>query len=389
MSCQIGQVCMSTKSSNEKQAAKNKRVSSGGAGFGITSSTRKPRTSQTNSVQKDSNLSSNKRVEDTTGATGDATPHRVNIENPATALQDPSKELEEETVEPLIELPALNTETVKALRFDYGAELDELIEYFADARQRDDFSAVVVANRHLVTDALLYRFTSAILQVEGRQTETGTKDEEARNMRSLRKDLIAHVWSYDYALKRAVLDAEKRLLEVLKGENVKREVERNCGRSETDVSAFWIVIYAAVAAWEERGRENPELVNVDIQKVLTEAAEAFRIEDRLKDLLNPALLVVQEVLSSADPKKQVSVISEIEDDTIAELCCLTEAVRLLPSQAYGGLAERMTTIVNYIRTEKYGLPPLKGTPFRFNLSEIVRDSPLIEFSIRAAKSRRL
>lgn len=384
-------ICMKTKSPNDKRAAKSKRVSvpSSSSGFGASKSNKENKVTKSATSKGQSEQKPAKKVENVSGAAGDATPHQVNVENPNDALQDPSRELEEDAPPPLIELPQLNVEEARALRYDFGSTLDELVEYFADASERDDFRSVIVANRHHISEALLYRFTSAILQVEGRTTQTETKHEEARNMRAFRKTLISHAWSFDFPLKRAVLEAEKRTLDVLKGGNVKRDVANNCGRSQLEVNAFWIVIYAAVAAWEERGRENPALVNVDTQRVLTETAEACRKVERVKKFLSPCLVSVQEVLSSADPEKQATVIEKMDDDMVVELGCLTEAVKLLPSQAYGGLATRMSSIGDYIRSQKYKLPPLEVSPFRFNLVEIHRESGLVEFSNRSSKSKRV
>lgn len=406
---------MTTKSSNDKkgkQAARSKRATpaASGTGFGApkpapdsadsadpaavaTSSATPTPTSTSTSTSTSPTpglpLASGKleQVEDASGASGDATPHRVSVVDPTAALQDPSSEWDEREPEPLVVLPTLSADEARALRFDLGTPHDQVIEYLADASGRDDFAAIMVANRHLVTELMLYRFTSAILQVEGRATDIDSKDEEARNMRQLRKDIVAHCWSYDFGLKRAVIKAEARLLAVLQGQNVTRDVVLNCGLSRIDVNAFWLVVYAAVAAWEERGKENAKLVNVDTQRVLAEAAEACREVDAVKKFLSPCLDVVQEVLSSSDQERKATIIREMGDDAVIELGALTEASRLLPSQAYGGLAERLSSILDFIRVDKYNLKPGSVTPFRYNLQEIERGSRLVEFSRKSMKSR--
>lgn len=412
-------LCMKTQSSRNNKAAKSKRVSGAqnGSGKGFGDSAAKA-TDSSNFQGENNNISKetytalkgeqaktspdnpggdmldpeNQKVEEPMGGTGDATPHRVNLpEARPPALEDPTEddELDLPEPDPLVELPTLTREEAVALRFDFDTPLDQLIEYFADARPRSDFSAVVTANRHLVSEDLLYYFTSAILQVDGRTTNLDTKEEEARNMRSLRKDLIAHCWSFDYALKRAVLLAEQRVLMLLTGDNVDKNVARVCGQSTVDVIAFWLVIYAAVVAWEERGKENQKLVNIDTQKVLTEAAEQCRTSKEVLKFLSPCLQTVQEILSSTTTERQVELVQALSTDDVVELMGLTEAFRLLPTGAYGGLTDRMREIVNYTLKTKYNIEPRIVQPIRFNLADIERGSGLVEFSKRAQKATRM
>lgn len=409
--------CMKTQSPRNNKAAKNRRVSNptSGTGKGFGESTTKSENSNNSQAEgrkapnrgtpvlKDETTKNstsdadvldpeNQNAEEPMGGTGDATPHRVNLPDAKPpSLEDPAEddELDLPEPEPLVELPVLTREELVSLRFDLDTSLDQLIEYFADARSRSDFSAVVTANRHLVSNDLLYYFTSAILQVEGRAQNSETKGEEAQNMRALRKDLVAHCWSFDFDLKRAVLLAEQRVLGLLTNDNVDKNVSRVCGRTQVDVIAFWLVIYAAVVAWEDRGKENQALVNIDTQTVLTQAAEQCRTSKEVREFLSPCLQAVQEILSSINSERQVELVQALTDDDIVELMGLTEAFRLLPSGAYGGLTDRMTEIVEYALNTKYNIQPRIVEPVRFNCSEIERGSGLVEFSKRASRARQV
>lgn len=328
-------------------------------------------------------------MEKPSGAPGDASPHRAIVDGPVSAtMENPVEEDPLEAFEkPLVELPQLIREEIAELRFDRGQSLDQLIELFEDARSGDQFAATVLANRDLVTERLLYRFTSAILQVENRKTDIDTREEEAANMRQLRTDLIAYCWSNDYPLKVELQNAEARLLGVLQGSNIKKDVARNCGTTTLEVDAFWIVVFAAVAAWEERGRENPELVNIDMQKALTTAAEACRALEEVTTRLSPSLSAVQKILASSDPEVQKEVVADLDDDTIAEMGSFTEQIRLFPSAAYGALVVRMGSILDYIVADKYGIPAGGLEPFRFDLPEVQRGSRLVTFSKNSSQVR--
>lgn len=384
-------ICMKAKrggAAREKRASKNKRASTSGSGFGSgtasSSGASVPRASELNTATDDATLLSDEQVEGTSGAAGDATPHRVKVPGPASSeMENPEDDVLDGPDRPLLELPTVTPEQAAELRFGRRLGPDELIECFADAHSGDQFASVVVANRDLVTERLLYRFTSAILQVETRTTDVETRAEEARNMRELRKDLIAYCWSLDYPLKVELQEAEARLLAVLQGANVQKDVARNCGHSTLEVDAFWIVIFAAVAAWEERGQENPELANVDMQRALASAAEACRTVDAVTNRLSSSLKAVQKILGSPNPEVQKEIVDGLEDETVEELASFTEQIRLFPSAAYGALCSRMTSIVDYILASKYDVPTEPVRPFRFELAPMDRSSKLVDFSTKS------
>ncbi|CAN8076505.1 unnamed protein product [Agarophyton chilense] len=374
-------ICISAnarKSPNQKRAsraAKSKRVSG----------KVEPSTKQNTTLAEQQSDSNNVAVDDvqrehTSGEQGDETPHRAFTEPSFRKMDNPEIDPLDAPTEPLIILPILTRERIKGLRFDPRSQADEVIEHFADAQKRDDFSEVIVANRDFVTETVLYRFTSAILQVEIRGYDLETREEEAQNMRNLRKALIAHCWSLDFPLKVGVQLAEERLLNVLKGGNIKSDVARYCGSSTIEVDSLWIVIFAAVAAWEERGRENPELVNVDMQKSLALAADACKTLKVVNDYLSPSLKAVQEILTSTDPEVQRTVVADFNDETVSELSSFTEKIRLLPTPAYGALVRRLRSIRDYVKSEKYGIEPPTLEPFRFTPVEVKRESKLATIS---------
>ncbi|KAI0565990.1 hypothetical protein FGB62_13g023 [Gracilaria domingensis] len=365
---------------NAKRSSNQKRASRPSKSKRVSTKNTQPTEANTSTSKKPvgfaKSIEEEVVTEETSGEAGDETPHRAMTKPSFKQMENPEDDPLDAPTEPLIELSQPTKERIQKLRFDPKSKPDEVIEYLADARKRDDFADVIVANRDFVTENVLYRFTSAILQVESRDYDLETREEEARNMRQLRKDIIAHCWSLDFPLKVGVQLAEARLLNVLKGGNIKSDVGRYCGNSAIEVDSFWIVVFAAVAAWEERGRENPELVNVDMQKSLKLAADACKSLKVVNDYLSPSLKAVQEILTSTDPDVQRKVVATFDDENIAELCSFTEKIRLLPTPAYGALVRRLRSIRDYVRAEKYGIKAPELEPFRFTPPEIRRESKL-------------
>lgn len=427
----IGKVWMKTKSGNDKRS--KRKAASPAAGFGKATEKKQPMAKTANKKEP-----SDQQIDERSGTSGGSTPHQMRVDNPVEALVDPSEELREEEPEPLMALPVLSEDELRQFRFDLGTPIDDLIKQFTEAQQRDDFDSVLVANRHLISEALLVRYTNMILKVESEiptkfstastkkrrrssfgfninaineqmdeddsndvddeeikgpvdddSTEAKQLRQQANGMRQLRKTLVAYAWSYDYAFKRAILQAEARLLKVLKGDNVTRDVELNCGRSTLEVNAFWTVIYAAVVAWEERGMENEQLVNVDTQKALTDASAVCRSSKAVLSRLSESLKSVQQILVTTTANVQIEVVDKMDDDTVVELIAYMEAVRMLPMQAYGGLVNRLGFIVEYIRQAKYGLDPLTMKPIEFQPVDVRRGSKLIQFLDKYGETKSL
>lgn len=179
-------------SSNQKRASRNKRVT---ARKKVTSEKQPPKSQPRESgARADEEL----HREKTSGATGDASPHRATTEPSFRQMENPEQDPLDAPTEPLLPLPQLTREEINALRFDVKSTPDQVIEYFEDARRSRDFAAIVVANRDFVTENVLYRFTSAILQVDTRDKNMESREKEARNMRRLRKELIAYCWRNNF-----------------------------------------------------------------------------------------------------------------------------------------------------------------------------------------------
>ncbi len=303
--------------------------------------------------------------ETVTGEEGNATPHQAAVMNP-TKLEDPTKEIYDAVEAPVLE-PLKN---VDELRLDWSLGFDELIEVFEDARKEKRLDKLVRANRHLVSEALLYRFTSAILKVE-----SDGRKEEAVNMRELRRVLIKYSWEMDIPFKKAILAAEERLMKTLQSGNVEKEARRRAGDNRAEVDAYWVVTFAAVAAWEEQGAANVNLKNVDMQKALALVASAY--EGKLAEMQSPCLRIVGECLNLSDQAQQAVVLDGLSDEDIVELGAFIEQIRLLPINAYNGLRSRMQTILDFVLSKRYGLNPRTMRPVRFTPQEIERGSKIV------------
>jgi hypothetical protein len=330
--------------------------------------------------------------ENVSGSSGDSTPHRAFSPSGRAVLEDPlsatdsEERVEEETT--AVAAPSIDRSKLVAdpkFRWNWDVTPDAVIEQLAAARSNDYLEVCIVTNRDHVSDRALYRFTSGILQAESQ----GAVD-EAASMRSLRADVIRICWEFDRPLRERLYDAEARLVTVLKDENesnIVRAINRECGSSTVDVNSFWIVAFAAVAAWEAQSAEGREEYS-EVQLRLKEIAEASRRSEKLSKFLSPSLSLVQLVLTATDAEKQSEVIHSADEEIIREMGVILEQIRQWPSNAYGEFIQKLQDVRDYAVQNVLGCPLPNFDSFRFSPSEIERGSRLVDFQVRNASRQK-
>jgi hypothetical protein len=384
--CRRVPLCMKAKGRKGPSSSKSKpkavEVASGtskersGVGFTVNSKSK---------VETSSDEVVKERV---SGSAGDATPHRAFSPTGRAVLENPlraadSETSAEETTDdlsaPVVDLTKLvaNPE----LRWKWDVSPDAIVEQLAAARTNDYLETCIVSNRDHISERALYRFTSAILQAESQGAR-----EEASNMRSLRADIIRICWEYDRPLRERLYDAEARLVKVLKNEeeaNILKLISRECGNTSIDANAFWIVTFAAVAAWEAQNDADRNQYS-EVQLRLKEIAEATWKCDKLLKLLSPSLSLVGQVLTASDPERQAEVLLGASEALILEMGLILEQIRLWPSNAYGEFIQKMQDIRDYAIENVLGCLVPSFESFRFTPPDIDRGSRLIEFQTRNA-----
>jgi hypothetical protein len=273
------------------------------------------------------------------------------------------------------------------LRWPWDVSHDSVVEMLAVARKDGCLDEVVVSNRDFVTQRMLYRFTSAILQAEAEGAE-----QEAQNMRALRAEVVDVCWHADRPLRDELFRAEARLVQVLQApaeSNTLGEVEARAGSTSMEVNAFWLVVYGAVAAWELRQRatdREKEEVQADIHARLKKIAAALNKSGAVERALSPALAAVGRVLTAKDEAEQAAAMAPLDEGTIAEMRSVLEQVRLWPQAAYEPFACKLQAIVDYAVAAVAQVEQVELTvPFQFQPPEIERTSRLVDFTDRNAK----
>jgi hypothetical protein len=336
------------------------------------------------------------------GKSGDVTPHGAFIPGGRATLEDPLRAaaavgaIGKGSVEDASAPSAPRPDGTS--RWPWSTTNDKAVELLAAACAEGSkaLEIVVASNRDFITERMLYRFTSAILQAESESTPDAAA--EATAMRELRKDIIRICWDCDRPLRDELFPAEARLVTVLQSAadaDLVREVRRSCGNTSISVNAFWLVVYAAVAAWESReglaaaasGSEEDRQNQAAVQQRLKDIADAIPASQKMTSMLSPALSTVGTVLTASDPADQAAAIANLDSVYVAEMASILEQIRLWPQGAYSAFVQKLQAIVDYALTNMASAPVPKLEPFRFEPTKIVRSSRLIDFQRRNSSKR--
>lgn len=318
------------------------------------------------------------------GEQGDATPHRAFDADGQPQLEDPIAQVKAEAQEGKLESKPKRLTGIKpdsSERWEWGTSIDTCVERLAAAEKDGKLALTVVSNRHFITERFYIQFTSAILQAEAEKS-TG----EAEKMRKLRNEIIAICWEFDSDLRSELYPAEARLVKVIQGDSGKdlgRLVEKNCGSTENAVTAFWIVVFAAVAAWEEKGAMGAD--SSELPKRLQGIAKATENSKNMEALLAPALKSARQVLVATDQNEQVSAFEDADEEVIVDLLTTLERVRIWPQNSYGPLVSKLEQIAEFAVTQVTDTVMPDYRLYEFDRTEMVKESRLIEFIDKNAK----
>lgn len=362
---------------DDSQVENRNGLASGGVGFG------NQHPEQESAVKNDEIVES-----EATGSAGDATPHRAFRPSGRESLQDPLKSVEDESDEseddlpesPKLDYDIRSVEKDRSLLWSWDISADKVVENLAVAMNANNLAKEIVTNRHFITERVLYRFTSALLQAESQGAT-----EEALNMRRLRAEIMKICWYYDEPLRNKLFDAEERVVSVIRAppeSNTVGEIDRVCGNDTTTVNAFWIVLYASVAAWEAKQSAENEQPNPDVEEKLSRIAGASQQSQKIKKYLSSCLRAVGMVLASSTPEEQEEALSSLDEEAVADMCIIQEQIRLWPPHAYGPFLKKLQPIVDFAVQKFRTIPVEKLETFDFEPPKLQRMSKIISFKSR-------
>lgn len=134
-----------------------------------------------------------------------------------------------------------------------AVEFDAVLDAaFAAAAEDESLTEFVAANRDLLDYRWLYRLTGELLRDKNEGNEARSLE-----LRGLRDRIVKLSQRFDAPLFKQIAEAEGRLGQVLGRYQMKKppaasEIVKAAGESTIQIFAFWVVLCAAIAAWESK-----------------------------------------------------------------------------------------------------------------------------------------
>ena len=205
---------------------------------------------------------------------------------------------------------------------------DAVLAALPPADDADAMAAFVQANRDLLDYRFLYRMTAQLLSVENRGGERGEP------LRAQREGVVRAAQRFDAPLFKQIAEAEGRLGQLLaqnmqaagkKGKKKRSDaasVVLAAGGQPIQIFAFWLVVVAAMAAWESK-LATPSTSAMAQAKIaeLAEVRDALEGRDSLVEA--GALGELLPLLQLADVRSGVSGPAYRPPDSLAQLVAET------------------------------------------------------------------
>ena len=246
---------------------------------------------------------------------------------------------------------------------------DALLTAAAAAASDDaDLDEFVQTNRDMLDYRWLYRLTGELLRAQNTGNEARSTE-----LRELRDRIVKLSQRFDAPLFKQIAEAEGRLGQVLGLYAVKQappasEVVKAAGQTGTQVFAFWVVIVAAIAAWEAK-LAVPSVVALAKSKLaeLQEVLGALEAQPQLLktaqiEHLNPLLAVPNQVLPGAVHAEATGALDatglgkEEQQQLIRKLGCLSCQASRHSFQAYNPLVQKSAALYDILLRGRHAAP---------------------------------
>ncbi|KAJ8901916.1 hypothetical protein NDN08_004120 [Rhodosorus marinus] len=263
-------------------------------------------------------------------------------------------------------IPEISAERKEELRVGFDKDVFGIIEALKNAGEGDQFLETVGANRHLISTSFLYNLTSILLKYESEM------DNDGDVLRKLRAKVLDACAVMDKPYYQAASDADERVREVVGSTDLNSAVVAHSGKTSLEADWFWVVLHAAIAAWELQGSEgNPSPYQKKVYEQLTGALDAFLGLGRTENLLGEEFKLMTRVFLATAEEKQ-ALLSDLDDEMLVLICLLCCRVERLKFGAYRGLLAKLYDVRNFALRQKYGkapgLDPARFTPVGLPIS---------------------
>jgi len=141
-----------------------------------------------------------------------------------------------------------NSSSKKFIRLNTDETIQKIIINLQKISDEKTFFDFCITNREHLSYCLLYRLTALKLKAESDIENENQSD----NIANFRKKILENILFIDQPVSQALILSEKRIKEILESSMEKDLILKKIGEDTPNVTCFWIVMQAALLAWEKK-----------------------------------------------------------------------------------------------------------------------------------------
>jgi len=136
----------------------------------------------------------------------------------------------------------------KSYKFNIDESVEKSIVKFQLVENPNSFYDFCFINREYLNYCFLYRLTAFKLR-----TETDLKiKRQTKKIEDFRKKILNNITFIDQPVSQGLILGEKRIKEILQCSLSEKEILGKIGDDIPSISCFWVVLNAALSAWEKK-----------------------------------------------------------------------------------------------------------------------------------------
>jgi hypothetical protein len=247
--------------------------------------------------------------------------------------------------------------------------IDDVILGLQSNETEKDFLKFCFLNRENISYVLLYQITALKLKKEEDEQEIlrGNK------IIGLRKKILENIQLIDQPVSQSLIVSEKIIKEILTKEYSDGELKSLVKNNKLNISSLWIVLTAAITAWEKKIEFEEDEVSAQTLERIKKIKKIIFSDKKISFLLAKEFVFIDffNFEESKSPDVEIGCL-----DGLKLLICFLEK---LPKSSYGTLLEKVSEIYGKVLFAKFGIKKqfLGENVIQFSPKKITTDSRLV------------
>ncbi len=254
-----------------------------------------------------------------------------------------------------------NPKFIKLNRLNLDESDSEILIKFQKNYLQKQFFDLCYINRDYLSFSFLYRLTALKLKFE---KDLKNKD-QIQFFEKFRKKILKNTSFIDQPITQGLILAEKGIKEILTKNLLEEdEIFKSVKNDSTSVACFYLVLQAALGAWEKKEKSENEKNVYETHEKLKKIYNIVSQNEKFQELLSFELKYFDSIYNK---KVENLEIESLEFDYLEGLKIISLQLEKLPSNSYGLLLGKIRKMINKIYEKNFALKKNNFTNTENNL----------------------